>query len=424
MMWITMTSRLLLLVFLTAAPAHAWFGPTVFSGQGLPGAPLPSGISPGKPSPQLVSHGPVAPPHPSGAAVIELLEDDAGRLARSLNPGKDQDALARAGAWAGDCFSGANCLKVAGYQRHRESIADWNYPVVGNPKPGEYRYLRFAWKRPEGRGVMIQLCVGGLDWGRYFAGENCVGLNPALQVSPQVPRDWEVVTRDLYADFGQAPFTLTGMAFTSMDGVALFDHIYLGRTIEDLDRVTDATKRWARTTDFLRPAQLDKLWKDVGSEDAAVRQPAVWALGACGGTSIPYIAERVTLPDADAVEKRIATAVAALDSPRYPVREKASKDLAALGPTALPHLEATLKKEGLSPEWRTRLEKLVDGITAADQVLTTDQRRTLRVIHILEQADTADARELLARLAKGGLEAGLSTEAKGALERVEKRRKR
>jgi hypothetical protein len=355
--------------------------------------------------------------------VIELLEDDAGRLARALNPGPDQEALARAGAWAGDCFSGANSLKVAGYQRFRETLAGWAYPVVGRPRPGEYRYLRFAWKRPEGRGVMLQLCAGGLDWGRYFAGDNTVGFFPALQLSPQVPRDWQVVTRDLHADFGGVPFTLTGMAFTSMDGVALFDHIYLSRTIEDLDKVTNAARAWARRTDFLRPAQLDQFWKDVGDEDAAVRQPAVWALGACGGSSVPYLADRVPTPDVAAMDKRIARAIDDLDSPRFAVRERASMDLTTLGPTARPQLEAAQKKEEISPEWRARLEKLLAAIQSGDQVLTAEQKRTLRVIHILEMADTPEAKELLAKLARGGLEAGLSTEAKGALERIEKRRK-
>ena len=42
--------------------------------------------------------------------------------------------------------------------------------------------------------------------------------------------DW----RDLYADFGA--FTLTGIALSAIDGdFALFDHIYLGRTVRDFE---------------------------------------------------------------------------------------------------------------------------------------------------------------------------------------------
>jgi putative heme degradation protein len=65
----------------------------------------------------------------------------------------------------------------------------------------------------------------------------------------------------------------------------------------------------------------------------------------------------------------------------------------------------------------------VAGIRAANQVLTADQGRTLRAIHVLEQAETAAAKELLAKLARANLEAGLSGEARAALERAEKRAK-
>ena len=171
------------------------------------------------------------------------MEDDAGRMARGLNAGEDQTNLGKAGAWGEDCFSGVCCMKVAGYQRFRANIPGWGFPIVEKPRPGEYRYLRFAWKRPEGAGIMVQLSLsGGMDWGRYFAGQNTVGFYPALQVNPNPPREWEVVTRDLHTDFGGMPFNLTGFAFTSMNGVALFDHVYLGRTIEDLDKVSDAAR--------------------------------------------------------------------------------------------------------------------------------------------------------------------------------------
>jgi hypothetical protein len=206
-----------------------------------------------------------------------------------------------------------------------------------------------------------------------------------------------------------------------MDGTALFDHIYLGRTVEDLDKVTDAARRWATRIDFLGPAQVERYWKEVASEDAAVRQPALWALGACGGTSTPFVVKQVPAPDAAAVERRIAKAVADLDAPRFPVREQASKDLEQLGLTALPQLESSLAKPDVSAESRARLEKLVTKVKTDEPPLTDGQHLTLRAIRILEQAETADARARLAELAKGGLEAGLSQEAKAALDRLAKR---
>ena len=51
-----------------------------------------------------------------------------------------------------------------------------------------------------------------------------------------MPAEFTVVTRDLFADFGE--FTLTGLALSPVDGeFALFDHIYLGTPPEDFELV-------------------------------------------------------------------------------------------------------------------------------------------------------------------------------------------
>jgi len=58
-----------------------------------------------------------------------------------------------------------------------------------------------------------------------------------IRVADDPPRNWELVTRDLFQDCG--PITITGISFTALEGPgnAYFDHIYLGRTIQDLDQV-------------------------------------------------------------------------------------------------------------------------------------------------------------------------------------------
>jgi hypothetical protein len=413
-------------VFLLAPAAMLACGDRAMpQGQPLPGGAgmAQSGSGPGSGKPAMVrpNVGPMAPPHPSKAAVIELLDDDAGRLARSLNPGADLTNLGRAGAWGEDCYSGVCSLKVAGYQRFRETLPGWNYPVVEKPREGEYRYLRFAWKKPEGQGVMVQLCASGVDWGRYFAGNNAVGFYPALQVNAAPPREWEVVTRDLFEDFGRVPFNLTGFAFTSMDGVALFDHVYLARTVEDLDKVTNAAKTWARKTTSLGTVNLEEHWRNLASEDAAARQPSLWALGACAKSSLPFVTERVTVPDGKEAEGRIQRAVADLDAPRFAVRERATKDLEAFGLTALPFLESALK-DGISPEWRMRLEKLIAKVKAEDTMLTEAQRIQLRAMRVLEQTQSVEAKALLEKLYSANLQAGLSADAMAAVQRMAKRR--
>jgi len=55
-------------------------------------------------------------------------------------------------------------------------------------------------------------------------------LEWAWEVSPEAPKEWTTVTRDLWEDFGS--FMLTGIAPTTMGGEAMFDRIELLRTLD------------------------------------------------------------------------------------------------------------------------------------------------------------------------------------------------
>src|SRR5262249_30636502 len=141
-----------------------------------------------------------------------------------------------------DFYSGVSSLRVTPFQRFRARIAGWEYPIVEKPQAGQYRYLRFAWKRDGGAGIMIQLHSNGSWNQRYYAGtrsNQTATWGPMIEVTPKLPGEWTVVTRDLFKDFGAV--TLHGIALTPMEGgvAGYFDHIYLGRSIEDLDRASD-----------------------------------------------------------------------------------------------------------------------------------------------------------------------------------------
>jgi hypothetical protein len=162
--------------------------------------------------------------------VAVTLFDEERRFAQQLDAGSGSAEVVDR-----DAYSGKLCLAVTPPQRHSPHIPGWSYRIVENPGPGEFRYIRFAWKSPAGVGVMIELADGG-NWPpadkplrRYYSGKNTTGW-AAVQVSAEPPRDWHVVTRDLYRDFGS--FTLTGIAPTAMGGEALFDRIELLRTLD------------------------------------------------------------------------------------------------------------------------------------------------------------------------------------------------
>jgi putative heme-binding domain-containing protein len=168
----------------------------------------------------------LGPPPPS---ILVLLDEDE-QILSALNEG---EGIAR---WeTTDCFAGRGALAVGPPQRFSATIPDWAYRIREHPEPGEFRYLRFAWKQPRGQGVMLELAADG-QWPaaeqtlyRYYSGSNSTGW-AAIQIHAAAPSQWTIVTRDLWQDFGS--FTLTGMAPTALGDEALFDRIELLRSLE------------------------------------------------------------------------------------------------------------------------------------------------------------------------------------------------
>ena len=182
---------------------------------------------------QVVKGNPPPPP----PALYSVFEDEPSFPAL-LHEGEGQAVLEPV-----DRYSGAAALKVTGKQRFCARIPGWGYRIAEKPGNGEFRYLRFAWKKQGGDNILLQLNADG-KWGPQRGGKGpsyCYeagpGANPlnaaAIKVDPRLPDDWVMVTRDLFTDFG--PFALTGIGFSSGAGdPALFDHIYLARSLEDL----------------------------------------------------------------------------------------------------------------------------------------------------------------------------------------------
>jgi RNA polymerase sigma factor (sigma-70 family) len=180
------------------------------------------------------------PSRRTGPDVVELLEDGTDFFIKNLDNEGGQDGSV-ATRDEKSYYSGSCSLMVTPFQRFKTQMPGWNYRITEHPQPGEFRYVRFAWKRTVAPAIMLQFHTSTRSWNRYCAGDVSARVEswgPMTRIAEEPPRKWELVTRDLYNDFG--PFTLTGIGFTPLDGggEAYFDHIYLGRTREDLDRVT------------------------------------------------------------------------------------------------------------------------------------------------------------------------------------------
>lgn len=310
-------------------------------------------------------------PPPAGAA--RLLEDNAAELLPLLtNPGGD---LGEGEVEQNVVFSGRSALKITNYQKYFNLLPGWSYRITQNPRAGEYRFLRFAWKSSGLTGIMLQL-HDDKDWHiRYVAGGNKFGWT-AHSVAESPPTEWTLVTLDLFKDFGERE--IHGIALTAFDGAAgYFDHIYLGRTIAELDAV-DATGRAGPIA--LTPEEVGRQVEQLRSTDASLAYRAYWAL-AHGDESVRAIlAARVPVGSADSAEPMVIERwIKQLSDDEFAVREKATQQLAANLASCRQRLEAELHHTA-SAEARARLAIVLAG---AEKPLTEAQRIDQQIRQIL-----------------------------------------
>jgi hypothetical protein len=345
--------------------------------------------------------------------VLSLLDDDAHLLLTHLN--NDFDGSQQSSNVASedvDVFAGASALRVTALQRHSARIQGWNWTIKENPNgPGEYRYLRFAWKKVGGEGIMIQLHDPNRSWCvRYFAGKNPQGWQPSTSVSNDVPKEWTVVTRDLYADYlkpnGIPSLTLTGMAFTAFDGQhALFDQVMLGKSVADLDAASDAATGRGKAALTLDPKYREALWEDLFDRDRAKAGPAVRGLIGDAVAAAELITERLpqTTQSPDDVKnraKRITTYITQLGSDYdFDTRLAAEEALDKLGPAAEPAIRTALTSA--DTEVRYRANRLMRRLKLEEGEASLATARAARVVRILERANTTDAKALLKKMTDG-----------------------
>jgi hypothetical protein len=180
----------------------------------------------------------VAGEKPVAEQPLVIFEDQA-EFVTNLNQGGGKAALT-----SDDKFSGKAACKVTPDQKSNPTLPGLSVKIRQNPGPGEYRFLQFAWKKQGGQMICIQLAHDG-KFGpvegmpakfRYSAGPGPQPFGGALSLDNKIPNGFTLVTRDLFADFGE--FTLTGLSLAPVDGSdAVFDHVYLGRDAVDFELV-------------------------------------------------------------------------------------------------------------------------------------------------------------------------------------------
>lgn len=213
--------------------------------------------------------------HPPG---IVSLFDEADDIIKHLQDGEGVISLSTT-----EPKHGVNSLKLTSGDRSNATIPKFNFPIREYPKLGEFRYLRFSWKKKSGSQIGFQVAhdgnigvpenefgrvqpraiaegaarallqrqrksprrpVSGGNRGAQFGYQYDAGsgdpTQPALRLDRKLPVDWRLMGRDLFGEFGS--FTVTGLGFrNSDDEPAWFDEIYLARTQADFKWIDEVS---------------------------------------------------------------------------------------------------------------------------------------------------------------------------------------
>jgi hypothetical protein len=163
----------------------------------------------------------------------------------------------------------------------------------------------------------------------------------------------------------------------------------------------------------LTAKQLEALWADLASADAAKAWSAVWRLAEAPKEALAFLRGRLEPhPTAPAEETR--RLLADLDDASFERRNAATKRLEEMGLKAEPALRAALRAAP-TLEPRRRIERLLAALAKLAQPLTAQDLRQLRGLIVLERIGSQEARRALEALAKGPESARLTRQARAAL---------
>lgn len=159
-------------------------------------------------------------------------------------------------------------------------------------------------------------------------------------------------------------------------------------------------------------ATLAAAWADLASDDAAAGFRAVRRLAHFPDVAVPFLRDKLP-PVQGPTPAAVAALVAGLDAPGFADRERAEKELKALGELAGPALRAAVRGTP-SAEVRARAGRLLarlDGPPGPDAV------RAVRAVEAVEWMGTPGSKALLAAWAGGAAGARLTVEATAAASR-------
>jgi RNA polymerase sigma factor (sigma-70 family) len=215
---------------------------------------------------------------------------------------------------------------------------------------------------------------------------------------------WDVATNQELAHFKGHHSAVLSVAF-SRDGRTLASGSGDATVL-----LWDVTGRAWAASKALTPKRLQELWEALADEDAKKVDAAAWELALSPDGAVPFLRGRVApvkAADAAPVERLVKQ----LGSDEYDSRQAATRQLEALGAGAIPRLSKALEA-GPDLEVRRRLEAVIATYSRSDE-----WQRQRQALAVLERGGSAAAVKLVDELARGAEGAPLTEEARAVVER-------
>jgi hypothetical protein len=156
-------------------------------------------------------------------------------------------------------------------------------------------------------------------------------------------------------------------------------------------------------------------WQDLSVRTGPAPAQALSTLMQAGDAAVALLQKQLS-PVVGPSEQQLQGWIKDLGHAKYAVREKAVQELQQLRELAIPALQEALQ-DNPTLEVHVRLERLLQAADPAR--LSPGRLQARRALEVLERLGTAQACQLLRRLADGAPEAQLTREARGSLDRME-----
>lgn len=252
------------------------------------------------------------------------------------------------------------------------------------------------------------LAVGHFPYGGGGGLPGLIGFGNGKSDEPSI-EIWELAGGEVRERFVGHTGGITGLAY-SPDGATL-----ASASADTTLLLWDCTGKHGPKFEPLPAADIAAAWQALADKKAKIAD----TLGrlACTPGTLDYLKQNFQpAKRGDVDEKQLAKLVADLDAGNFKSREAATRELKQRGEQARAALQKGLASAA-SIEATRRMQELLDLLERTE--LTPQELQAIRGVEVLERIGNAEARDLLAALAKGDPAARVTQEAAAACKRLE-----